>query len=93
MMTELHVCIKPILQVSLSGLNVSSLFIFLFYLGVYHSWKANATGRNNKSVLEFLEKNYTDASVESNESTIKLAIKALLEVVPGKNLEVTVMER
>ena len=43
--------------------------------------------------MEFLEKNYTDASVESNESTIKLAIKALLEVVQGKNLEVTVMER
>ncbi|KAH9401161.1 PREDICTED: proteasome subunit alpha type-7-like [Rhagoletis zephyria] len=61
--------------------------------GVYHSWKANATGRNNKSVLEFLEKNYSEEATASNEATIKLAIKALLEVVQGKNLEVTVMEK
>lgn len=63
------------------------------FSGVYHSWKANATGRNNKSVLEFLEKNYSESAVETNDATIKLAIKALLEVVQGKNLEVTVMER
>lgn len=65
----------------------------LVILGVYHSWKANTTGRNAKSVLEFLEKNYNDAAIETDESTIKLAIKALLEVVQGKNLEVAVMEK
>lgn len=69
------------------------LSLIFIVVGVYHSWKANATGRNNKSVLEFLEKNYSDSAVETNDSTIKLAIKALLEVVQGKNLEVTVMER
>lgn len=61
--------------------------------GVYHGWKANTTGRNAKSVLEYLEKNYNDEAIETNESTIKLAIKALLEVVQGKNLEVAVMEK
>lgn len=63
------------------------------FLGVYHGWKANTTGKNAKSVLEFLEKNYTDEAVASSQDTIKLAIKALLEVVQGKNLEVAVMER
>ncbi|OTF71961.1 proteasome subunit alpha type-7-like protein [Euroglyphus maynei] len=61
--------------------------------GVYHAWKANTTGRNAKSVLEYLEKSYNDDAIETNESTIKLAIKALLEVVQGKNLEVAVMEK
>lgn len=67
--------------------------MFTIRLGVYYGWKANTTGRNAKSVLEFLEKNYNETAVETNESTIKLAIKALLEVVQGKNLEVAVMER
>lgn len=44
-------------------------------------------------MLEFLEKNYSEEATASNEATIKLAIKALLEVVQGKNLEVTVMEK
>jgi len=60
--------------------------------GVYHEWKANATGRSAKTVREFLEKNYTTETCESKEATIKLAIKALLEVVQGKNLEVAKME-
>lgn len=44
---------------------------------------------------EYLEKNYTDESVSTDESTIKLAIKSLLEVVQsgGKNLELAVMRR
>lgn len=60
--------------------------------GVYHEWKANATGRSAKTVREFLEKNYTTEIAGSKDATIKLAIKALLEVVQGKNLEVAKME-
>ena len=45
--------------------------------GTYTEWKANATGRNSKSVREFLEKNYEETSAQG---TIKLAVKALLEV-------------
>lgn len=40
--------------------------------------QANATGRNSKTVREFLEKNYQDGM--SDDEAIKLAIKALLEV-------------
>uniref|UniRef100_A0A8D2C1T6 Proteasome 20S subunit alpha 7 n=1 Tax=Sus scrofa TaxID=9823 RepID=A0A8D2C1T6_PIG len=48
--------------------------------GTYHAWKANAIGRGAKSVREFLEKNYTDEAIETDGLTIKLVIKALLEV-------------
>mmetsp|Transcript_33976 Transcript_33976/g.107953 ORF Transcript_33976/g.107953 Transcript_33976/m.107953 type:complete len:249 (-) Transcript_33976:67-813(-) len=60
--------------------------------GTYSSWKANATGRNSKTVREFLEKNYEETE---GDGTIKLAIKALLETVePGsKNIEVAVMTK
>ena len=58
--------------------------------GTYH---ANAIGRGAKSVNEFLEKNYTDDAIETDDLTIKLVIKALLEVVQsgGKNIELVVM--
>ena len=42
--------------------------------------QANATGRGSKTVREFLEKNYTDDVAESEHETVKLAVKALLEV-------------
>lgn len=44
---------------------------------------------------EFLEKNYTAEVASTEHDTIKLAIKALLEVVQqgGKNLEVAVMRK
>lgn len=60
--------------------------------GTYTAWKANATGRNSKTVREFLEKNYKETS---GQETVKLAIRALLEVVEsgGKNIEVAVMTR
>lgn len=45
--------------------------------GTFSAWKANATGRNSNSVREFLEKNYTETS---GTETIKLAVRALLEV-------------
>lgn len=63
--------------------------------GTYTEWKASATGRNSKSVREFLEKNYSEDAVATQEGTIQLAIKALLEVVEsgGKNVEVAVMTR
>ena len=62
--------------------------------GTYHEWKANAIGRNAKTVREFLEKNYATDKVANRDDTVKLAIKALLEVVQsgGKNLEICVME-
>uniref|UniRef100_A0A8C4QQ09 Proteasome subunit alpha type n=1 Tax=Eptatretus burgeri TaxID=7764 RepID=A0A8C4QQ09_EPTBU len=63
--------------------------------GTYHAWKANAIGRSAKTVREFLEKNYSDEAIETYDSTIKLAIRALLEVVQsgGKNMELAVMQR
>ena len=44
---------------------------------------------------EFLEKHYTDEVAASDKDTIKLALKALLEVVQSgaKNMEVAVMRR
>uniref|UniRef100_A0A8C2YXY0 Proteasome subunit alpha type n=1 Tax=Cyclopterus lumpus TaxID=8103 RepID=A0A8C2YXY0_CYCLU len=63
--------------------------------GTYHAWKANAIGRSAKTVREFLEKNYTDEAIAGDNETIKLAIKALLEVVQsgGKNIELAVIRR
>jgi len=63
--------------------------------GTYHEWKANGIGRSSKTVQEYLEKNYSDEEVESDDNTIKLALKALLEVVQtgSKNVELAVMKR
>ncbi|EGC34415.1 proteasome subunit alpha type 7, partial [Dictyostelium purpureum] len=60
--------------------------------GSYSSWKAAAIGRSSKTVSEFLEKNYTDTS---DEESIKLAVRALLEIVESgnKNIEVAVIRR
>lgn len=60
--------------------------------GTFSAWKANATGRNSNSVREFLEKNYTETS---GAETVKLAVRALLEVVEsgGKNIEIAVMTK
>ena len=55
--------------------------------------QANAIGgRNEKAVQEFLEKNWT--SNLSDEDSIRLTVKALLEVVDSgsKNMEVAVMK-
>jgi len=63
--------------------------------GTYHEWRANAIGRSSKTVQEFLEKNYSDDLIESDDETIKLALKALLEVVQSgsKNVEMAIMKR
>ncbi|KAK2526396.1 hypothetical protein Q9233_008166 [Columba guinea] len=59
----------------------------------YHAWMANVIVRGAKCVHEFLEKNYTDEAIETDDLTIKLVIRALLEVVQsgGKNMELVVM--
>lgn len=59
--------------------------------GMFSAWKANAIGRSSKTVREFLEKNYKDSM--SQDETIKLAVKSLLEVVQAgaKNIEIVVM--
>uniref|UniRef100_A0A8I6ASC7 Proteasome subunit alpha type n=1 Tax=Rattus norvegicus TaxID=10116 RepID=A0A8I6ASC7_RAT len=75
--------------------GISALIVGFDFDGTYHAWKANAIGRGAKSVREFLEKNYTDDAIETDDLTIKLVIKALLEVVQsgGKNIELAVMRR
>uniref|UniRef100_A0A8C5J5Q5 Proteasome 20S subunit alpha 7 n=2 Tax=Neoaves TaxID=3078114 RepID=A0A8C5J5Q5_JUNHY len=60
--------------------------------GTYHAWKANAIGRGAKSVREFLEKNYTDEAIETDDLTIKLVIKALLEILNPEEIEKYVAE-
>ena len=67
--------------------------LLLFFSGVYHEWKANATGRTGKTVKEYLEKNYNKESAADDDKTIKLALRALMEVVQGKNLEVAILRR
>lgn len=47
--------------------------------GTHSAWKANAVGRNSKSLREFLEKHYEEDM--DDESTLDLAVKTLLEVV------------
>jgi len=61
--------------------------------GTYHAWKANAIGRSSKIVREFLEQQYNPENVDTDEKCIKLAARALLEVVQssGKNLELAIM--
>eukprot|EP00012_Vannella_robusta_P007213 CAMPEP_0206197890 /NCGR_PEP_ID=MMETSP0166-20121206/9312_1 /ASSEMBLY_ACC=CAM_ASM_000260 /TAXON_ID=95228 /ORGANISM="Vannella robusta, Strain DIVA3 518/3/11/1/6" /LENGTH=238 /DNA_ID=CAMNT_0053615641 /DNA_START=21 /DNA_END=737 /DNA_ORIENTATION=- len=60
--------------------------------GTYSAWKANAIGKNSKTVREFLEKNYTEGD---RDSSIKLTAKALMEVVESgsKNIEIAVITR
>ena len=60
--------------------------------GNHTAWKAVATGRNQKTVKGFLEKNYNENSMLDG---VKLACRALLEVVEagGKNIEVAVLRR
>eukprot|EP01137_Pigoraptor_chileana_P002291 Opistho-2@40915 len=63
--------------------------------GIYSAWKASATGRSSKTVREYLEKHYSNEVADSDHETVKLAIKALLEVVQSgsKNIEIAVMRR
>lgn len=62
--------------------------------GTYSAWKANCIGgRNEKAVREFLEKNWLPEQSEGE--SVRLAVKALMEVVDSgsKNIEVAIMRR
>ena len=56
--------------------------------GAFSSWKATAIGRSEKTLQDFLEKNYKQ-DMDHDES-VRLAIRALLEIVDSssKNIEV-----
>ena len=64
--------------------------------GNWAEWRANCIGHNSKVVSEFLEKNYpidqeAYAAMEDPQF-VKLAVRALLEVVESKkNIEVAVV--
>nr|ADG64973.1 hypothetical protein [Drosophila pseudoobscura]ADG64976.1 hypothetical protein [Drosophila pseudoobscura]ADG64977.1 hypothetical protein [Drosophila pseudoobscura]ADG64979.1 hypothetical protein [Drosophila pseudoobscura] len=62
--------------------------------GIFYEYKANATGRSAATVKEFFEKNYRDEDVITEQSAVKLAVRALLEVAQTShnNLEVAIME-
>jgi 20S proteasome subunit alpha 4 len=61
--------------------------------GAYFSWKATAIGKNSKTVTDFLEKKYEGDMDE--DTTLKLAIKALLEVTEAStnNIEVVMIKK
>lgn len=63
--------------------------------GAYSSWKANATGKNGKSIREFLEKNYNMDNDMSEEDCIKLAIRSLNQYVENgsKSIELFVIKK
>ncbi|KAL8454433.1 hypothetical protein Emed_000154 [Eimeria media] len=59
--------------------------------GIFARWKAQALGKNSKTVQEFLEKNYKEDL--GAEEALSLALSALTEVVEagGRNLECAVV--
>eukprot|EP00727_Mastigamoeba_balamuthi_P008414 m51a1_g4195 putative proteasome subunit alpha type 7 (256) ;mRNA; f:1116-2171 len=54
--------------------------------GNWAEWRAHGIGRGAKTVVEYLEKNYDAAyaAPDSDRATLKLAVRALLEVVENR---------
>lgn len=63
------------------NLFIKSIFV--------HRVQANAIGRSAKTVREFLEKNYKEEDIESDELVLKLAVRALLEVLKQSSCTIT----
>ncbi|XP_063548121.1 proteasome subunit alpha type-7-like [Cydia strobilella] len=64
--------------------------------GTHYEWQACSAGRCDGEVLEFLEQNYSTQAVATDAGTVKLAIRALLEVLQGRDhrkFEVAVLKR
>jgi len=61
--------------------------------GTYYSWKATAIGKNSKTVQDFLEAKYKEDL--DDDGTVRLALKALLEVTEasGKNIDVVMVRK
>merc|ERR1711862_896700 len=61
--------------------------------GAYFEWKATVIGKNSKTVQDFLEKKYEEDMDE--ETTLKLTLKALLEVTEAsvQNIEVIILKK
>ena len=74
---------------SKSGFFLQAHFLYFVLL------QANAIGRSAKTVREFLEKHYTEEVASTEKESVKLALKALLEVVQSgsKNMELAIMRR
>jgi 20S proteasome subunit alpha 4 len=62
--------------------------------GNYSAWKSTSTGRSGKNTREYLEKNYPMETPPTKDEAIRLAIKALMEVIESgsKNIEICVLE-
>lgn len=60
--------------------------------GIHSEWKACAIGKNSKTVREFLEKHHEDGLLEND--AVKLAVKALLEVVQSgaSSIDIAIMD-
>lgn len=60
--------------------------------GMSASWRAAVIGRNSKTVLDYMEKEYKDNM--SRDDCIRFAIKSLLEVVESgsRNVELVIMQ-
>ena len=60
--------------------------------GTFSEWKANAVGRNSKTIREYLEKNFEDTE---GRATQILALKALTEMVEpsSKNIDLAILTK
>ncbi|CAD6184476.1 unnamed protein product [Caenorhabditis auriculariae] len=62
--------------------------------GAYYEYLANSTGRGEKPVREYLEEHYNDETTADEQSTLKLVVKSLSQVVQSgsQNIEIAVMK-